>query len=313
MSQMWDKKGHIYSPTGLLPWAQTHAQMPTSYLTNDGQIGILFASRDSKNISRIGSIIVSSKDPGKLIHDYKIISLDIGTKGCFDDSGVMPSSLVRVDSIFYLYYIGWNERSTVSYHNSIGLATSDDGINFKRMYDGPIMERTYKEPYFCSAPCVIYDEGIWRMWYLSCTEWIYVNEKIEPRYHIKYADSLDGIVWNRQGRIAIDYKNDSEGGIVRPSVIKKKDGGYQMWFSFRNTKGYRLDTFSSYRIGYAESFDALSWDRQDNNSGISVSNSGWDSFMIAYPDVLICKNKIYMFYNGNGFGYTGLGYAVLEA
>ena len=35
--------------------------------------------------------------------------------------------------------------------------------------------------------------------------------------------------------------------------------------------------------------------------------------MQCYPSVLIEDKTINMFYNGNGFGKTGLGYAELEA
>lgn len=294
-----------------MPWAQSHAQMPTSYLLGDSEIKILFSARDNRNISRVGSIIVSAKNPSQILHQSNQIVLDIGKSGTFDDSGVMPSSIVKMGSKYYLYYVGWNERTTIPYHNSIGLAISNDGVNFSRMFEGPILERSSIEPYFCSAPCVIYDGGLWKMWYLSCTEWVKVKEKLEPRYHIKYAESTDGILWERTGRVAIDYKNDEEGGIVRPSIVKNKNGAYKMWFSYRKILDYRVDPSASYKIGYAESSDGINWKRQDENAGITISNSGWDSIMIEYPDIITYQDKTYMFYNGNGFGLTGIGYATL--
>ena len=42
-----------------------------------------------------------------------------------------------------------------------------------------------------------------------------------------------------------------------------------------------------------------------------VSEEGWDSQMICYAYVYEHKGQKYMVYNGNGFGATGLGYAVL--
>jgi hypothetical protein len=33
--------------------------------------------------------------------------------------------------------------------------------------------------------------------------------------------------------------------------------------------------------------------------------------MIAYPSVIRCEDRSYMFYNGNGFGEAGFGVAVL--
>jgi len=34
--------------------------------------------------------------------------------------------------------------------------------------------------------------------------------------------------------------------------------------------------------------------------------------MVEYPHVIAYQNQMYMFYNGNGFGETGFGYAILS-
>lgn len=79
-----------------------------------------------------------------------------------------------------------------------------------------------------------------------------------------------------------------------------------MWYSFRSGSG------SPYRIGYASSCDGEHWLRDESDSGIDVSDSGWDSEMICYPFVFKHKNNYYMLYNGNGYGRTGFGMAVCE-
>jgi hypothetical protein len=83
-----------------------------------------------------------------------------------------------------------------------------------------------------------------------------------------------------------------------------------MWYSYRQKRGYRSDKSSSYRLGYAESRDGIKWNRKDDQVGINVSPSGWDSEMIEYPFYYAQNDKEYLFYNGNGFGKTGFGYAV---
>jgi len=55
------------------------------------------------------------------------------------------------------------------------------------------------------------------------------------------------------------------------------------------------------------------WNREDEKAGIDVSKEGWDSKMIAYPYIVKTSNKVLMFYNGNGFGTSGFGYAYLES
>lgn len=65
-----------------------------------------------------------------------------------------------------------------------------------------------------------------------------------------------------------------------------------------------------YVAGYAESADGIHWERKDAALGLDKSANGWDMEMVCYPVLLEYKEKTYMFYNGNGQGATGVGYAV---
>ncbi|MEO8211109.1 MAG: hypothetical protein ABI840_11175 [bacterium] len=79
-----------------------------------------------------------------------------------------------------------------------------------------------------------------------------------------------------------------------------------MWYSFRG--GFKS---SKYRIGYAESLDGVRWKRKDEEVNLEVSNNGWDSEMICYPYVFHHEKSFYMLYNGNDYGKTGFGLAVI--
>jgi hypothetical protein len=202
----------------------------------------------------------------------------------------------------YLYYIGWTLGVTVPFQNSIGLAVSHDGgRTFTPYSDAPILGRNAHDPFFVASPCVMVENGIWRMWYVSCVEWEPGRNGPRHRYHIKYAESADGIRWQRNGVVSIDFKSAAEYAISRPSVLKD-DGTYKMWYSYRG---------ESYRIGYAESKDGIRWERKDDVINLTVSEAGWDSEMIEYPFVFDHKSRRYMLYNGNGYGKTGIGLAVL--
>jgi hypothetical protein len=120
--------------------------------------------------------------------------------------------------------------------------------------------------------------------------------------HIKYAESRDGIDWGRDGHVCIDFGAPDEYAISRPCVVKDGDV-YRMWYSHRG---------SAYRIGYAESADGFDWQRRDEVVGIDVSPSGWDSEMVEYACVFDHGGSRHMLYNGNGYGRTGIGHAVLE-
>jgi hypothetical protein len=140
------------------------------------------------------------------------------------------------------------------------------------------------------------------MWYLSCVRWDQHQGKPRHHYHIKYAESQDGIDWVRNGIPCIDFDSPGEYAISRPSVIKDGDR-YRMWYSYRGER---------YRIGYAESVDGIRWERMDSEVGIDVSSAGWDSEMVEYPHVFDHQGTRYMLYNGNHYGETGFGYAILE-
>jgi len=310
---MWIKKGHIYKPDGSLIYSQSHAQVPVvDFQPESNTFKIYFSTRDVSNRSLPGFIEVDADNPSIVVNKGDKPILELGELGTFDDCGVMPSWLITRGEKKYLYYIGWNVRNTIAYHNSVGLAISEDnGKTFEKFSNGPLWDRNHTEPHYSGTSCVIFDKGIWKNWYLSCTEWRMIEGRSEPRYHIKYAESENGIDWIRKGTVAIDYKDDNEADIVKASVIIE-NGIYKMWFSYRNFANYRSDINNSYRIGYAESLDGINWERIDRNMGLDVSTEGWDSLMVEYPHVIKHQDKMLMFYNGNGFGESGIGYAEFE-
>jgi hypothetical protein len=306
---MWKKMGLIYNVNGIYEWNKSHAQVPVVDVLED-RLRIYYATRSQAGKSNISFIEVEKNNPSKIIFENKYPLFDFGEIGLFDDSGLMPSSIVSVgEKIKYLYYIGWTTRVTVPYHNSIGLAIStDDGITFKKSFQGPIITINNIEPYFSGTAFVLFDDDSFKMWYLSCVGWEIYDHKPEPLYNIKYSESKDGINWAQTGKIAIPLYED-EGGLVSASVMRGPEK-YYMWYGKRKKKDYRNNKENSYRIGYAESENGIDWQRKDELAGINVSPNGWDSEMISYPYVVSYDNKLLMFYNGNCFGKTGFGCAI---
>ena len=304
----WTKKGLIYAVQGKHGFDVTHCHKPTPLLIDKDTIRVHFGTRDVQGKTRTTFIEIDRHDPKKIkyIHDCPV--LDLGKLGTFDDCGAQVSSLAWHNGVLLMYYIGWNPNTTVPTRNAIGIAASyDGGITFQRLFDGPILDRNKEEPYYTGAVDVLREGSLWRMWYTSGTEWVIIQGRPEIRYHIKYAESENGIDWHREDVHCIVPKNAIE-VTARPCVMK--DGNlYRMWYSKRDIVDFRTDRRHSYRAGYAESIDGLFWVRRDETVGIDVSEDGWDSEAIAYPYVLKLEDKLMVFYNGNGFGKTGFGYA----
>lgn len=297
----WKKLGLVYCPLGEETWLHSHAAVPIAEHIDGDLFRVYFSSRDASNRSFTGYVVIDINRPGKIVERSSEPVLVPGGLGEFDDSGAMATWLSEYGGKKYLYYIGWNLGVTVPFRNSIGVAIGVADGTFERLTPGPIVDRTMHEPHFAASCCVLPGEDGWRMWYLSCTGWRMRSGKPEHRYHIKYAESDDGVIWRRNGIVAIDYAGDSEYAISRPSVIRDADR-WRMWYSYRGDR---------YRIGYAESDDGRQWRRSDNDAGIDVSEEGWDSEMVEYPFVFDHQGVRYMLYNGNGYGRTGFGLAVM--
>ena len=303
----WIKKGRVFNVDKNFDWMYSHASMPFAEHMKDDVFKIYFSTRNSDNESSVAYIEVDIKRPNQILRISDRPLLSKGKLGTFDDSGTMGSCIVNIENKKYMYYIGWSLGVSVPFRNAIGLAVSEnDGESFQRVFEGPIIDRTQYEPYFTASNCVLQDNGVFKTWYLSCTGWTKINGKSVHHYHIKYAESSNGIDWIREGVVAIDYKDKYEYAISAPRVIKEH-GVYKMWFSSRGAK-----ETGTYRIRYAESEDGIKWIRKDDSVGIDVGIQGWDSEMICYPFVFDHKGERYMLYNGNDYGKTGFGLAILE-
>jgi len=296
------KLGLLVSGPPPVAWATTHASVPFATEPENGCLGLFFSSRDDRGRSHLGYAEIDLDQHSVAGYSAEPL-LSPGDLGAFDDNGTMGSCLVRAGSDEYLYYIGWSLGVSVPFYTYVGCAvrTAADDV-FRRVSRAPVLVRNASDPYFTTAPWVVIENGTWRMWYASGTGWGDRDGRPLHRYRICYAESDDGISWRRDGIVCIDFADEDEFALTRPCVVRDGDL-YRMWYSRRGI---------TYRIGYAESGDGISWVRKDDEAGIDVSPHGWDSQMIEYPCVVDHGDDRYLFYNGNGYGETGIGWAVID-
>ena len=304
----WRKHGLIFKPNDAGGWMKSHAQVPTP-LVSEAYIRVYFSSRPKSNLSLTTFVDLDVENPRRILRLNPTPILELGSPGTFDEHGIMPSCVVRDGSQVLLYYSGLSRSASVPYTNSTGLAVSEnDGQTFKKISDGPILTKSTKDPFSATSPAVLKEKDAWHMWYCSGTGWVEIAGKFEHTYDIKYASSRDGIVWEPSAAPVVPQRSEHE-AITRPYVVKSQED-YKMWFCYRGSYNFR-DGDDAYRIGYAHSKDLQQWHREDDAVGIDISETGWDSKMIAYPAVVTIKGATLMFYNGNGFGIDGFGYATL--
>ncbi|HYO15398.1 MAG TPA: hypothetical protein VE685_19555 [Thermoanaerobaculia bacterium] len=299
----WRKGGRIYVPSGERWWARSYATIPTVEPRGD-VLRVYFAGLDEERRGRIGFVDVDARDPARILGESTEPVLDIGAPGLFDDSGVNPSCVVAVGGRRFLYYIGWQRCERVPYMLFAGLAVAQGDGPFERLQSVPVLDRTPPEPFLRSATSVHVEDSRFRAWYVSGEGWVSVGGRPLPTYVIRTAESSDGLHWESREEPCLSFADADEFGFGRPWVVRDA-GGYRMWYSIRSRS-------RPYRMGYAESADGILWTRRDGEVGLERSAEGWDSEMICYPCVVDAAGSRYMFYNGNGHGASGFGYAVLE-
>jgi hypothetical protein len=275
--------------------------VPTVRVHGDERVEVLFSPRDERGRARVARAWFAEL-PGEAKVEVEPV-LDLGPLGAFDDSGVNPSCLVADGGDWLLYYIGWHVGVTVPFQTYVGMAVSEDGgTTFHRTQDGPVIGRSRQNPYLATSPWVVREDGGWRMWYASGRRWEATAAGPKPYYHIRHAVSEDGCTWDVSGPACIDFVDADEHAIARPCVLRD-DAVYRMWFSHRG---------AHYRLGYAESEDGLRWRRRAEPASPVPSGEGWDAEMVEYPAVFDFQGRRHMLYNGDGYGRTGIGHAVLE-
>jgi hypothetical protein len=304
----WEKLGKIFCANNHNEIMVSGGRTPVPLHLKNDVFRIYFASYDISGRGRIFSLESDLNKPSEIFNLVDKPIIDIGSTGFFDDNGIIPSDVLRIDDTIYLYTIGFSIKNRLLFDAATGLAISHDGGQSFKKLNGPVLDRSVDDPCFAASPTVMKDSKCWQMWYVSCDHWQLLDNSFRHYYNIKHKRSDDGIYWEPKSTICIDYANEHEYAISRPSVIRNASGLYQMWYSYR-----AQPTIETYRIGYAESLDGLKWQRHDKKAGIDVSDSGWDSEMICYPKVFEHQGKLYMLYNGNGYGKSGFGLAVMES
>ena len=300
----WKKLGRLYSPSNINrhPKLLTHAANPLPVLLNGDVYRVYFSGRDIKNRSSIGAVDIDIIKR-KVIKEHANAFFEHGSEGSFYSDGVSIGNCYEVGGVKYMLFMGWQNLKHDHWRGEIGRLVVNEDLSLKIDKQTPFISTNTSDPISLSYPWVIPNsvEG-YHMWYGSTKTWDAGNG--EMLHVINYASSTDGCNWNRKG-LSVPYKIGIAQAFSRPTVIGNMKSGYEMWFSYRNGIGEK------YRIGYAISKNEKNWELLLDKAGIDVSASGWDSEMIEYPFVFDHKGQRYMLYNGNSFGKTGFGLALL--
>ncbi len=221
--------------------------------------------------------------------------LNLGLSGSWDDADV-ERPVVLFDGLNYKMWFSASDGST----NSIGYATSQDGITWTKYSGNPVMNVGTSGSWDDNdiyGPSVIYEDHMFKMWYLGNNS---------SSYAIGYATSQDGINWSKYSGNPVLSAGSSGSWddifVANPSVIF--DGTtYKMWY-----EGFGG---SARIIGYASSSDGTSWTKHAENPVLSNGSSGsWDELMVISPSVLFNGGTYKIWFMGANSTAKGIGLAV---
>ena len=300
----WSKKGLLFEP-GCDDFS--YGSHPCAIHIEGDRYVVAFTRRDQRQRSHIFLCNAIVSDGTVELLGTPKLALWPGESCHFDCDGVISVCFVKHGGAIYLYYVGWQNLHEGQWICDTGRVKLEESeLTLAREFQGPVLGRDKNNPLFAAATAFHVSGDLWQTWYNSGIRWEKTAEGWKHYYGIHYAHSNNGLDWICHPGMCLPFADEYEYAFGRPSVIQR-EGIYFMWYAHRATKS--IDT---YRIGFASSLDGRHWQRNDPLAGIDVSLSGWDSEMICYPCVFEHHDRMYMLYNGNDYGKTGFGLAVME-
>jgi predicted GH43/DUF377 family glycosyl hydrolase len=207
-----------------------------------------------------------------------------GTPNEWDGTGVRNPCVLKIDDTYLMYYMSSEMKDG---ENHIGLATSSDGMTWTKEASNPVLRRgTGWESFRISSPMVIFDDGVYKMWYTGTTISFY--------YSIGYATSTDGITWTKYSSdpvFAHGTTGEWNDRAVSSPYVLKEDGIYKMWYTGRNY------ATNQHRIGYATSTDGINWVDHPSSPIIDIGEPGsYDDLAVSNPTIIVADGKYHMWY-----------------
>ncbi|MCD6415682.1 MAG: hypothetical protein J7M08_03165 [Planctomycetes bacterium] len=143
-----------------------------------------------------------------------------------DGGGACVPMVLRVGERWMMWYTAVQLNPEGHQNIHLCLATSADGVHWEKHPDNPVLGDDFSDgaPRSVTSRCYVrHDGGVFRMWYSFA----------KPRYRILYAESLDGVEWERAPLAPVLGPSPApawDDEIVEYPEVQIHGGELRLWF-----------------------------------------------------------------------------------
>lgn len=225
--KVWEKTGEYLLDIREDYWDNTYIAANGSALSYADEIYYYYQGTDARSgHTQIGLAISSDGYSFEKRSDDPV--LIIGESEAWDSHAVADPYVINYDGKLYMYYLGMDCHSV----QRLGVAMSDDGINWVKYKNNPIMDLGIHGAFDengLGEPSVIYKAPYFYM--------LYTGRNAYEQRNIGFAISKDGINWkkmNIQGIINLN-ENDWDNQVVcDTTLLENYDGTISVWYGGGN-------------------------------------------------------------------------------
>lgn len=188
--------------------------------------------------------------------------MHIGEPGSWDEEMLCPSDVIHNETQLEMWYWAYNFKGMVG----IGFATSDDGINWTKHPDNPVLMpgRSFAwDSNLTHFPTVIYEKPIYKMWYTG-------KASGDPFLNIGYATSLQGF---ESLAVPRAYRAPDSGDVLVSAVFSGDTTELELWAEIEDSDDKILDSIRIYDDGLHE--DGQAGDKVFANTTPTPDSEGY--------------------------------------
>jgi hypothetical protein len=282
---------------------------------------LYYTGGDAQDRRRISLAIAHRERPTEFQHIGPI--LDYGAEDDFDAMWQVCPRVFQVGAKWYMIYTGlpktgWSKGVGGSIRG-LGMAESDDGLKWRKLGINPTLHGN-QFPEFPNNPSIggggppirVQDpDGKWR-YRLYCSLPVgrpHKDKRIDQEKLAMVGHSEDGLHWS-DFRIIMRRRPEltREDCAANYPVVWRDGDLFRCLYCSIGTR------WGAYSIAEAVSRDGYEWYRggpgDDNLSIAPTGGNAWDGQMTCYPTVVREGDKMRVYFNGNGYGKSGIGTAV---